>query len=156
MLQLPARQTEVPEPGPRSAPVAGGDDVGLRPDDEVLLPAVTAGPAPTKTHLPRRGSSPEHCSLIFAFGYQDHSFEVVTPRCLLVGSARRLDPNRWGRRQSSGSEPLIVLGIILLIIGFIAAVHIIWILGIIALVIGAVFAIAGFLGHEIGGRKHVY
>ena len=31
---------------------------------------------------------------------------------------------------------MIVLGIILLIIGFIAAIHIIWILGIIALVIG--------------------
>ena len=51
---------------------------------------------------------------------------------------------------------MIVLGIILLIIGFIAAVHIIWILGIIAVVIGAVFAIAGLLGHEIGGRKHVF
>ncbi len=51
---------------------------------------------------------------------------------------------------------MIVLGIILLVIGFIAAVHIIWILGIIALVIGAVFLVAGFLGHEIGGRKHIY
>ncbi len=51
---------------------------------------------------------------------------------------------------------MIVLGIVLLIIGFIAAVHIIWILGIIALVVGAVVAIAGFAGHEIGGRKHIY
>jgi uncharacterized protein DUF6131 len=51
---------------------------------------------------------------------------------------------------------VIVLGIILLVVGRIAGVHIIWILGIIALVIGAVFAIAGFLGHEIGGRKHIY
>ena len=51
---------------------------------------------------------------------------------------------------------MIVLGIVLLIIGFVAAVHIIWILGIIAVVIGAVFAIAGFAGHEIGGRKHVF
>ena len=51
---------------------------------------------------------------------------------------------------------MIVLGIILLVIGFIAAIHIIWILGIVALVIGAVFAISGFLGHEIGGRKHIF
>lgn len=51
---------------------------------------------------------------------------------------------------------MLVLGVILLIIGFIAAVHIIWILGIIAVVIGAAVAIAGFLGHEIGGRKHIY
>ncbi len=51
---------------------------------------------------------------------------------------------------------MIVLGIVLLIIGFIAAVHIIWILGIIVLVIGAVLAIAGVAGREIGGRKHWY
>ena len=51
---------------------------------------------------------------------------------------------------------MIILGIILLVVGFIAAVHIIWILGIIVLVIGAVLAIAGFAGREIGGRKHWY
>lgn len=49
---------------------------------------------------------------------------------------------------------MIVLGVILLIIGFVAAIHIIWILGIIVLVIGAVLAIAGATGREIGGRKH--
>ncbi len=51
---------------------------------------------------------------------------------------------------------MIILGIILLIIGFVAAIHIIWILGIVALVIGAVFAIAGAMGREIGGRRHIY
>ena len=51
---------------------------------------------------------------------------------------------------------MIILGVVLLIIGFVAAVHIIWILGIIALVIGAVLAIAGFAGREIGGRKHYF
>ncbi len=51
---------------------------------------------------------------------------------------------------------MIILGIVLLIIGFIAAVHIIVILGIIAVVVGAVLAIAGFAGREIGGRKHWY
>ena len=49
---------------------------------------------------------------------------------------------------------MIILGIILLVVGFIAAVHIIWIIGIIVLVIGAVLAIVGFAGREIGGRKH--
>ena len=51
---------------------------------------------------------------------------------------------------------MIVLGIVLLIIGFIAAVHIIWFLGIVALVIGAVLAIAGATGRAIGGRKHYF
>ena len=51
---------------------------------------------------------------------------------------------------------MLVLGIVLLVIGFIAAVKIIWILGVIAVVIGAALAIAGFAGREIGGRKHWY
>jgi hypothetical protein len=51
---------------------------------------------------------------------------------------------------------MILLGIILLIIGFVAAIHIIWIIGIIVLVIGAILALVGFAGHEIGGRKHWY
>ncbi len=51
---------------------------------------------------------------------------------------------------------MIVLGVILLIIGFVATIKIIWILGIIALVVGAVLAIAGASGRAIGGRKHWY
>jgi hypothetical protein len=51
---------------------------------------------------------------------------------------------------------MIILGVILLVIGFIAAIHIIWILGIVVLVVGAIFALTGFAGHEIGGRRHWY
>ena len=51
---------------------------------------------------------------------------------------------------------MIVLGVILLIIGFLAGVYIIWILGIIAVVVGAVLAIAGSAGRQIGGRRHWY
>jgi uncharacterized membrane protein HdeD (DUF308 family) len=51
---------------------------------------------------------------------------------------------------------MIVLGIILLIIGFLANVAIIWTVGIIVLIIGAVLAIAGRAGHAISGRKHWY
>jgi hypothetical protein len=51
---------------------------------------------------------------------------------------------------------MIILGIILLIIGFIAKVAIIWTLGIIVVVIGAILALVGFAGREIGGRRHWY
>jgi hypothetical protein len=51
---------------------------------------------------------------------------------------------------------MIILGVVLLVIGFIAKVAIIWTLGIIAVVIGAVLALAGVAGHEIGGRRHYY
>ncbi|SOD71396.1 hypothetical protein SAMN05892883_0923 [Jatrophihabitans sp. GAS493] len=51
---------------------------------------------------------------------------------------------------------MIALGIVLLVIGFLAHVSIIWTLGIIAVVVGAVLAIVGGAGHEVGGRRHWY
>jgi uncharacterized membrane protein HdeD (DUF308 family) len=51
---------------------------------------------------------------------------------------------------------VIVLGIILLVLGFVFGIHILWIIGIVALVIGAILAIAGFAGREVGGRRHWY
>ena len=51
---------------------------------------------------------------------------------------------------------MIVLGIVLLIIGFIAGLPIIWLFGVIALVIGAVLAISGRSGHQLAGRSHWY
>ena len=54
-------------------------------------------------------------------------------------------------------EPhLIILGVILLIIGFIAAIPIIWTIGIIAVVIGAILALLGMAGHAVGGRRHYF
>lgn len=51
---------------------------------------------------------------------------------------------------------MIALGVVLLIIGFIAKVSIIWTLGIILVVVGAVLAVLGMGGREIGGRRHWY
>jgi uncharacterized membrane protein HdeD (DUF308 family) len=51
---------------------------------------------------------------------------------------------------------MILLGVILLIIGFVAKIAIVWTLGIIALVVGAILAIAGTAGHAIGGRRHYW
>jgi hypothetical protein len=51
---------------------------------------------------------------------------------------------------------MIVLGIILLVIGFIAAVHILWILGLVVLVVGAGLALLGATDRAVGGRRHYY
>ncbi len=51
---------------------------------------------------------------------------------------------------------MIILGIILLVIGFVAKIAILWTIGIIILVIGAVLAVLGLVGREIGGRRHWY
>ena len=51
---------------------------------------------------------------------------------------------------------MIILGIVLLVIGFIVAIHILWILGIIALIIGLVLAVLGAMGRAVGGRRHYF
>jgi len=49
---------------------------------------------------------------------------------------------------------MIILGLILLVFGFIAKISILWTIGIILLVIGAILAVLGATGRAIGGRKH--
>jgi energy-coupling factor transporter transmembrane protein EcfT len=69
-----------------------------------------------------------------------------TPGCLLL----------LVRTASCQELPLIIIGIILLVIGFIAKIAIIWTIGIIAVVIGVALALLGMLGHAIGGRRHYF
>jgi hypothetical protein len=52
--------------------------------------------------------------------------------------------------------PVIVLGIVLLLIGFIAKIPILWGIGIVVLVIGLILLILGAMGRAVGGRKHYY
>jgi hypothetical protein len=49
---------------------------------------------------------------------------------------------------------MIILGIILLIIGLIAAVHILYIIGIVLLVVGLILALLGGMDRAVGGRRH--
>ena len=51
---------------------------------------------------------------------------------------------------------MVVLGVILLIIGFIAKIAILWTIGIVVVVIGAILAVLGFAGHAVGGRRHFF
>ena len=51
---------------------------------------------------------------------------------------------------------MIVVGIILLIIGFIAHIAILWTLGIIVLIIGLVLMLLGSMGRAVGGRRHYF
>ncbi|HVV18434.1 MAG TPA: hypothetical protein VHF06_03310 [Pseudonocardiaceae bacterium] len=51
---------------------------------------------------------------------------------------------------------MIVLGVILLVIGFIVGIPVLWTIGIILAVVGVVLAVAGGTGRRIGGRAHWY
>ena len=51
---------------------------------------------------------------------------------------------------------LIILGIVLLIIGFLGHISIVWTIGIILIVAGTILALLGTTGRAIGGRRHWY
>ncbi|MFJ4184250.1 DUF6131 family protein [Kitasatospora sp. NPDC089509] len=51
---------------------------------------------------------------------------------------------------------MIVLGVILLIVGFVIGFPILWTIGMILVVIGLVLWVAGAVGHTVGGRRHYF
>jgi cell division protein FtsW (lipid II flippase) len=51
---------------------------------------------------------------------------------------------------------VIVLGLILLVIGFLANIPILWTIGIVLLVIGAILWVLGSTGRAVGGRRHYW
>jgi Zn-dependent membrane protease YugP len=57
---------------------------------------------------------------------------------------------------STTEDTVIILGLVLLVVGFLLKISILWILGIILLVIGAVLAVLGATGRAVGGRRHYF
>ena len=51
---------------------------------------------------------------------------------------------------------MIVLGAILLILGFVLDVYLLWVVGIVLLVVGAVFWLLGSIGRPVAGRRAWY
>jgi hypothetical protein len=51
---------------------------------------------------------------------------------------------------------MVILGLILLIVGFVAKIAILWTIGIIVLVVGLILALLGSVGHAVGGRRHYW
>ncbi len=51
---------------------------------------------------------------------------------------------------------MIILGLILLLLGFVLKISILWTIGIILIVVGAVLYILGSTGRAVGGRRHYW
>jgi hypothetical protein len=51
---------------------------------------------------------------------------------------------------------MIALGILLLIVGFVAKVAVLWTIGLVLLVVGLVLVVLGSMGRSVGGRRHYY
>ena len=57
---------------------------------------------------------------------------------------------------SEGEILMIVMGVILLLLGYFLGISILYTIGGILLVIGLVLWIAGAMGHAVGGRPHYW
>lgn len=51
---------------------------------------------------------------------------------------------------------MIIIGLVLLLIGFLTSIAILWTLGVIVIVVGVVLWILGSVGHAVGGRRHYF
>ena len=51
---------------------------------------------------------------------------------------------------------MLILGLILLLLGFFLDISILWTIGIILLVVGAALFLLGATGRAVGGRKHYF
>jgi hypothetical protein len=51
---------------------------------------------------------------------------------------------------------MIILGLILLLVGFLAKIAIVWTIGIIVLALGVILLILGSIGRGVGGRRHYW
>jgi fatty-acid desaturase len=51
---------------------------------------------------------------------------------------------------------MIVLGVVLLIIGFVVGIPILWTIGVILALVGVALWVLGSMGHQVGRRRHYY
>ncbi|GAB2735214.1 DUF6131 family protein [Kitasatospora kifunensis] len=51
---------------------------------------------------------------------------------------------------------MIVLGVILLVVGFVTGLSILWTIGIVLALIGIALWVMGAVGHEVAGRRHYW
>lgn len=58
--------------------------------------------------------------------------------------------------NTPGGDIMIVLGIILLVVGFLLGIGILWTLGIILVVVGVILELLGAIGRPLMGRRHYY
>ncbi|GAP47565.1 predicted protein [Streptomyces azureus] len=63
---------------------------------------------------------------------------------------------QWKQHYCGTEAVMLLLGIILLVVGFVTGISILWTIGIILAVIGAVLWIMGSMGHAVAGRRHYW
>lgn len=51
---------------------------------------------------------------------------------------------------------MVIIGVVLVVIGFVTGIPFLWAVGAIVLVVGLALWLLGSIGHAVGGRSHYY
>ncbi|EFL13091.1 predicted protein [Streptomyces sp. C] len=62
----------------------------------------------------------------------------------------------WEDAHRRSEKVMIILGVILLIVGWVVGISILWTIGLILVLIGLVLWVLGAVGHSVGGRRHYW
>jgi uncharacterized membrane protein HdeD (DUF308 family) len=79
---------------------------------------------------------------------------MVGPPFRFAASARPSVPE--DAKNTSQGGIMIILGLVLLLLGFLLKIQILWTVGIILLVIGAILVVLGAIGRPVAGRRHFF
>jgi hypothetical protein len=61
------------------------------------------------------------------------------------------------RRPFVGTDAaMLILGLVLMLIGFIFGIPLLWVIGIVLAVVGAVLLLLGSVGRPVAGRRHYW
>jgi hypothetical protein len=74
----------------------------------------------------------------------------VSPETALLSAS-----DEAGRRKSRGGN-VIILGLILLVLGYVLGIQLLYYVGGILLVVGVVLVVLGSTGRAVGGRRHYF
>src|SRR5580693_3292778 len=109
---------------------------------------------------PRRGLT--HTGMAVTKAAQNPAARrYVDARPRAFAGIRRMAPPDSSRPDSARCHcwtgvSMIILGIILLVAGFLLKIAILWTIGILVLVAGLILALLGAVGHAVGGRRHYW
>jgi hypothetical protein len=53
-------------------------------------------------------------------------------------------------------QAMIVIGLVLLLLGFLLSIPLLWTLGVIVLIVGLVLLVLGSMNRSVGGRRHYW
>jgi hypothetical protein len=81
---------------------------------------------------------------------------VSVPRCLRARCSAGETGRFLGPAIEEGKLEMIVLGLVVLIVGYLVHVAVLWTVGLVLMVIGAILWLLGATGRAVGGRKHYW